>query len=186
MVTVRERVRIFTPELQLRTRTGQGYNSASEAEARVGRPRPSSEKCSRHFPTIAVNNQENHLQLRQRGRQPERRRPHRLRHSLRQRPGLRPTPLATALARRRQWRCAKHQQRCSQHACRALIHDRSQCPTPLRAGLLGPRVVSPHPQGLQGSHLNLSQTSAQRHRTYFLLNNKAVKDLPWVCLSHPH
>ena len=26
----------------------------------------------------------------------------------------------------------------------------------LRAGLLGPRVVSPHPQGLQGSHLNLS------------------------------
>ena len=41
--------------------------------------------------------------------------------------------------------------------------DRSQCPTPLRAGLLGPRVVSPHPQGLQGSHLNLSQTSAQRH-----------------------
>ena len=31
------------------------------------------------------------------------------------------------------------------------------------------------PQGLQGSHLNLSQTSAQRHRTYFLLNNKAVK-----------
>ena len=32
----------------------------------------------------------------------------------------------------------------------------SQCPTPLRAGLLGPRVVSPHPQGLQGSHLNLS------------------------------
>ena len=42
MVTVRERVRIFTPELQLHTRTGQGYNSASEAEARVGRPRPSS------------------------------------------------------------------------------------------------------------------------------------------------
>ena len=32
----------------------------------------------------------------------------------------------------------------------------SQCPTPLRAGLLSPRVVSPHPQGLQGSHLNLS------------------------------
>ena len=57
---------------------------------------------------------------------------------------------------------------CSQHACRALIHDRSQCPTPLRAGLLGPRVVSPHAQGLQGSHLNLSQTSAH-HRTYFLL-----------------
>ena len=40
----------------------------------------------------------------------------------------------------------------------ASIHLRlqSQCPTPLRAGLLGPRVVSPHPQGLQGSHLNLS------------------------------
>ena len=34
--------------------------------------------------------------------------------------------------------------------------NQSQCPTPLRAGLLGPRVVSPHPQGLQGSHLNLS------------------------------
>ena len=34
---------------------------------------------------------------------------------------------------------------------------------------------SPHSQGLQGSHLNLSQTSAQRHLTYFLLNNKAVK-----------
>ena len=63
----------------------------------------------------------------------------------------------------------EHQQRCSQHACRALIHDRSQCPTPLRAGLLGPRVVSPHPQGLQGSHLNLSHRPAQkRHRTYFL------------------
>ena len=26
----------------------------------------------------------------------------------------------------------------------------------------------------QGSHLNLSQASAQRHRRYFLLNNKAV------------
>ena len=32
LVTVRERVRIFTPELQLRTRAGQGYNSASEAK----------------------------------------------------------------------------------------------------------------------------------------------------------
>ena len=42
MVTVRERVRILTPEFQLHTRTGQGYNSASEAKARVGRPRPSS------------------------------------------------------------------------------------------------------------------------------------------------
>ena len=70
-----------------------------------------------------------------------------------------------------------NQQRCSQHACRALIHDRSQCPTPLRAGLLSPRVVPPHPQGLQGSHLNLSQASAQRHRRYFLLNNKAVNGL---------
>ena len=36
------------------------------------------------------------------------------------------------------------------------LNVQSQCPTPLRAGLLGPRVVSPHPQGLQGSHLNLS------------------------------
>ena len=34
---------------------------------------------------------------------------------------LRPAPLATALARRRLWRRAEHQQRCSQHACRALI-----------------------------------------------------------------
>jgi len=45
----------------------------------------------------------------------------------------------------------------------------------------GPGVVrlcehSPHPQGLQGSHLILSQTSAQRHRTYFLLENKAVNE----------
>ena len=29
-------------------------------------------------------------------------------------------------------------------------------------------------QGLQGSHLNLSQASAQRRTRYFLLNNKAV------------
>ena len=74
------------------------------------------------------------------------------------------------------WRRAEHQQHAARNTCvcRALVHDRSQCPTPLRAGLLGPRVVSPHPQGLQGSHLNLSQTSAQRHMTYFLLNNKAV------------
>ena len=28
--------------------------------------------------------------------------------------------------------------------------------------------------GCVGSHLNLSQASAQRHRRYFLLNNKAV------------
>ena len=41
-----------------------------------------------------------------------------------------------------------------------LAVKRSQCPTPLRAGLLSPRVVPPHPQGLQGSHLNLSQASA--------------------------
>ena len=45
---MRERVRIFTPELQLSTRTGQGYNSASEAEARVGRPRPSSVPSARN------------------------------------------------------------------------------------------------------------------------------------------
>ena len=130
-------------------------------------------------PPTKRSNQENHPQLRQRGRQPERRRPHRLRHSLRQRPGLCPAPLATALARRRLWRRAKHQQRCSQHACRALIHDRSQCPPPLRAGLLGPRVVSPHPQGLQGSHLNLSQTSAQRHRSiFFSITPNAAKGYP--------
>ena len=58
------------------------------------------------------------------------------------------------------------------------------CPIPLRAGLLGPRVVSPHPQGLQGSHLNLAQTSAQRHRTYFLLNNKVCEQSPWVPVLH--
>ena len=45
----------------------------------------------------------------------------------------------------------------------------SEDPTPLRAGLLGPRVVSPHPQGLQGSHLNLSQTSAQRAAHFLLM-----------------
>ena len=33
-------------------------------------------------------------------------------------------------------------------------------PIPLRAGLLGPRVVSPHPQGLQGCASN-SQTGVQ-------------------------
>ena len=52
----------------------------------------------------------------------------------------------------------------------------------LRAGLLSPRVVPPHPQGLQGSHLNLSQASAQRHTRYFLLNNKAVNPATyWAC-----
>ena len=69
------------------------------------------------------------------------------------------SPLATALARRHLWRAGDAQNisttLLATHACRALVHDRSQCPTPLRAGLLGPRVVSPHPQGLQGSHLNL-------------------------------
>ena len=35
-------------------------------------------------------------------------------------------------------------------------------------------------QGLQGSHLNLSQTSAQRDTRYFLLNNKAVNFRPAV------
>ena len=34
------------------------------------------------------------------------------------------------------------------------------------------RIKNTH--SLQGSHLNLSQTSAQRQRTYFLVNNKAV------------
>ena len=43
-------------------------------------------------------------------------------------------------------------------------------------GRYGERV-SPHPQGLQGSHLPLSQTSAQRHRTYSLLNNKACEQV---------
>ena len=46
-----------------------------------------------------------------------------------------------------------------------------------------PRVVPPHPQGLQGSHLNLSQASAQRHRRYFLLNNKAVNQGSHLNLS---
>ena len=64
---------------------------------------------------------------------------------------------------------------CELSECDPLFMTGLNVPPPLRAGLLGPRVVSPHPQGLQGSHLNLSQTSAQRHRTYFLLNNKAVK-----------
>jgi len=46
--------------------------------------------------------------------------------------------------------------------------------------VLGPWLcfcVNPHPHGLQGSHLNLSQTSAQRHTRYFLLNNKAVNEV---------
>ena len=43
-----------------------------------------------------------------------------------------------------------------ERTCRLHLRLQSQCPTPLRAGLLGPRVVFPHPQGLQGSHLNLS------------------------------
>ena len=47
---------------------------------------------------------------------------------------------------------------------------------------LGPRVVSPHSQGLQGSHLNLSQTSAKRQAKYFLLNNK-VCELKSFCNS---
>ena len=79
-------------------------------------------------------NQENHLRFRQRGWKLERRRPHRLRHSLvQQRPGLRPAPLATALARRRLWRRAKHQQRCSQHACRALGYWTVTCSTTLNS-----------------------------------------------------
>ena len=80
--------------------------------------------------------------------------------SLRQRPGLRPAPLATALSRRRLWRCAEHQQRCSQHACRALIHDRPQCPSPLRAGLLGPRVVSPPSPGASRARTSTSHRPA--------------------------
>ena len=50
--------------------------------------------------------------------------------SLRQRPGLRPAPLATALARRRLWRRAKTSNNRLLATCvsrsRALIHDRSQ------------------------------------------------------------
>ena len=41
-------------------------------------------------------------------------------------------------------------------------------------GMLCGRLLAVNSQGLQGSHLNLSQASAQRHRRYFLLNNKAV------------
>ena len=41
------------------------------------------------------------------------------------------------------------------------------------------RLCEPIPRAssVQGSHLNLLQTSAQRHRKYFLLNNKAVNSL---------
>ena len=45
MVTVRERVRIFTPELQLRTRTGQGYNSAKPS-VRVSQTWTNFNKCT--------------------------------------------------------------------------------------------------------------------------------------------
>jgi hypothetical protein len=42
-------------------------------------------------------------------------------------------------------------------ARRASATSTSAAPPPLRAGLLGPRVVSPHPQGLQGARTsNLS------------------------------
>ncbi|EOD23232.1 hypothetical protein EMIHUDRAFT_239928 [Emiliania huxleyi CCMP1516] len=47
-----------------------------------------------------------------------------------------------------------------------------------QTGIEGDRMsasdVSSVPIGLQGSHLNLSQTSAKRHRTYFLVNNKSM------------
>jgi hypothetical protein len=95
-------------------------------------------------------------------------------------PGASPSTTArTALARRRLWRRAKHQQRCSQHACRALIHDRSQyVPPPCARAFTRPAgslTPSPGPPALQRlAPQPLSQTSAQRHRTYFLLNNKAV------------
>ena len=49
-----------------------------------------------------------------------------------------------------------------------------------------PARESPHPQGLQGSHLNLSQTSAQRHSTSFPLSNKdreLWRSLPYLTLT---
>jgi len=58
--------------------------------------------------------------------------PHRLRHSLRQRAGLRPAPLATALARRRLPVATRRTSTTllATYACRALIHDRSQLSHP--------------------------------------------------------
>ena len=66
------------------------------------------------------------------------------------------------------------------HACRALIHDRSQCPTPLRARgpsrPAGSLTPSPGPPGLAPQPL-IDQRKA--HRTYFLLNNALV--VPVCC-----
>ena len=57
------------------------------------------------------------------------------------------------------------------------------------AGLLGPRVVSFNPPfpgraSIQGSHLNLSYTSAQRHVRYFLLNNSSAKAIYSLLLPY--
>ena len=185
MVTVRERVRIFTPELQLRTRTGLGGtrrmlcvtgpqvwlrqhprpNLAQGSWVQRARPQVTgpARPCDRQrlgqraqgtvlrrAPCQERNRQNLSRRKRQGGIAPPTKRiifnfakevgsPSAVDRTdygtgLRQRPGRRPAPLATALARRRLWRRARHQQRCSQHACRALIHDRSQCPAPLRAG----------------------------------------------------
>ena len=49
---------------------------------------------------------------------------------------------------------------CNMRVAHSFMTGLNAPPPGLRAGLLGPRVVFPHPQGLQGSHLNLSQTSA--------------------------
>ena len=81
-------------------------------------------------------------------------------NSLRQRPGLRPAPLATALARRRLWRRAKHQQPVLATCVRvahSFMTGLNVPPTPLRAGLLArPAGSLPPPiprQGFQGSHV---------------------------------
>ena len=71
------------------------------------------------------------------------------------------------------------------HACNTV----GECPAPLRAGLLGLRVVSPHPQGLHAPGLapqplrsrSARSAGAVRQRRYFLLPSKS-ETLPQVCL----
>ena len=53
---------------------------------------------------------------------------------------------------------SQEEERCSQARNMRVAHSfmtglNVPPPAPLRAGLLGPRVVSPRPQGLHGSHL---------------------------------
>ena len=54
------------------------------------------------------------------------------------------------------------------------LHSWGGVPYHAESTLSSAQVLKCHGHDCEGSHLNLSQASAQRHRTYFLLNNKAV------------